>query len=743
MPIRDFEKFLIERNLIQTDFTSKLKNKKIGIDAFYWLKKVTAQLNEPYLVAIGGISLGFKALIQKELDFFKQLEITPIFVFNGLSTQLKEREPIGILQKDTKKRQGWTQYELGKKEESKTSFLNSKTTTFDQIQILFQILQENKIEFFRAPYLAFAQLNFWLNQSSNSSSDDEEDNDDIEEKKESSFYIDYIYGGHENLLFSKNINLILNLKKERFEMICKKKVLKDMNLNNEQFLDLSLLSGCFFSNTISLMNLDLKNVFSNLLELILYFKSGYNLILVENERINDGTNYLDEFLKSKCLIKNHLVFNSNLEIQILNLKKCPKDLNLILGSKFPNEIYFLLSQGVISPFNFNILLTKNYYETIPLYDSIQLRKNTFQFLFPFIQLSFEILKNLLNDDQSKGSFNEELKLVHWFKFTDRVLIKNEKYLNNITFPIWNLKEDEIKTLLKNNKKSRADFQFISNNFYFKREKKEVTITTKTLKESQCSILLKFLFLIFNKEQEEEIFIKSISISKLNSEESFILLQIARSGILNVDEFESPFSLISKPKNINVLEGTTNLSSNDELTEKQIKLISRVLSLIQMNFKKDNQKEWNNFIDQDLTSFQSIVNQNYKIFRNLIEMIFLDSYLRKRVLVSPQNLFQFSSKLPFFRENSTNNILGLISKQILEIKNEEELKEFLKNLNLNFPFLESPLEDLLQGFEFFNQTVKMFKVLSNLNDDFKKLSDEFNSIELILKKKVKLIKSFNL
>ena len=75
-----------------------------------------------------------------------------------------------------------------------------------------------------------------------------------------------------------------------------------------------------------------------------------------------------------------------------------------------------------------------------------------------------------------------------------------------------------------------------------------------------------------------------------------------------------------------------------------------------------------------------------------------------------------------------------------MKDEIELQKFLKNLNLNFPYLNSPLEDLLQGFEFFYQMVKIFKVLSNLNLDFKKLSENFISAESILKKKVKLIKS---
>jgi hypothetical protein len=292
-------------------------------------------------------------------------------------------------------------------------------------------------------------------------------------------------------------------------------------------------------------------------------------------------------------------------------------------------------------------------------------------------------------------------------------IKKEEY------PNWNLKEDDIKGLLIKNKKPRADFQFVSSNYF-----SNVTSTlqeSKTLKESQCLILLKFLFLI-SKREEDKWIMQSMSISKLYSEQSLVLIQIAKSGVLNCISYDSPFPSISKP--------------NSEI-QKEILLISRVLSLLPVKLKEKN-NGWNQMIDQDLTCFQSIVNQHYKVFRNLIEVIFMESFLTKKMIVSLSNLFQFSSKLPFFQEGSMNNCLGLLSKKFLETKNEE-MDSFKKNIQSNWPALETPLEDLMSGIDFWNQMVKVFKVLSSMSSEMESLYQDFLLSDSFLKNKLKFLK----
>jgi hypothetical protein len=176
-------------------------------------------------------------------------------------------------------------------------------------------------------------------------------------------------------------------------------------------MDISLLSGCYFLGTIPMNGLNKNNIFESCLELFNYYGSGHDAIM--STVFQGGADYLDEFLKSKTLIKNHLILNSKCEIEILNPKNCPKDFDSVIGPKYSNEIYFLLSQGIISSFFFNILMTNNYYESIPLLDSLQLRKKTTPFLFPFIQRSFDILFHLLK-------LKQEITFIHWFDFNQRI-----------------------------------------------------------------------------------------------------------------------------------------------------------------------------------------------------------------------------------------------------------------------------------------------------------------------------------
>lgn|SRR5690606_9233631 len=46
-----------------------------------------------------------------------------------------------------------------------------------------------------------------------------------------------------------------------------------------------------------------------------------------------------------------------------------------MGMRLPNEIYFLLSQGIISQKVISSLLTNAYYEQVPLVDSEELRND--------------------------------------------------------------------------------------------------------------------------------------------------------------------------------------------------------------------------------------------------------------------------------------------------------------------------------------------------------------------------------
>jgi hypothetical protein len=100
--------------------------------------------------------------------------ITPVFVFNGISTKKPRTEPTEIIDK---RRSAWSAYERGQVKEAGSLFLGKYCVYYfftivatalgipiDWINVILQYFRDHGIEFFRAPYLAWAQLAKFLDR---------------------------------------------------------------------------------------------------------------------------------------------------------------------------------------------------------------------------------------------------------------------------------------------------------------------------------------------------------------------------------------------------------------------------------------------------------------------------------------------------------------------------------------------------------------------------------------------------
>jgi hypothetical protein len=101
MVVRGLEKFLGEAKLVNSDKITALKGSRLGIDGPHWLRKIqkSSVNSEPLVTAMGGIPLGFRKAVEKELQGFKDAGISPYFVFNGLTTSRKDNRPFSVLGK--------------------------------------------------------------------------------------------------------------------------------------------------------------------------------------------------------------------------------------------------------------------------------------------------------------------------------------------------------------------------------------------------------------------------------------------------------------------------------------------------------------------------------------------------------------------------------------------------------------------------------------------------------------------
>lgn len=95
------------------------------------------------------------------------------------------------------------------------------------------------------------------------------------------------------------------------------------------------------------------------------------------------------FLKFKYLIHNHPYFDSTGACRVWNEPACPNDLQEIMGPKLANEIYFLLSQGVISHQFLSNIISHSVLEPAPLLDSEEYN-NSLGYLMPCRSITFSI-----------------------------------------------------------------------------------------------------------------------------------------------------------------------------------------------------------------------------------------------------------------------------------------------------------------------------------------------------------------
>ncbi len=90
MRVRQLQSHLQEQSLISSTPIESLKGLRVGIDTAFWLRSIQ-MLKDPYADALGGCPPGLFGVITKELDSFAQLNIHPIFVFDGMVPPLQHQ----------------------------------------------------------------------------------------------------------------------------------------------------------------------------------------------------------------------------------------------------------------------------------------------------------------------------------------------------------------------------------------------------------------------------------------------------------------------------------------------------------------------------------------------------------------------------------------------------------------------------------------------------------------------------
>lgn len=263
MPINSLDNFLYECNLVNTSLIERLRNSVLGVDVENYLNTITLSKKKEFSNGIGDFFDVLKKNISTDLKVFKNFNIYPIFVIQGLDIEvMKENNEIkkNLNSKNypinnwnlinTKNKETFILRESDKKDSIKTQLRSI-------VKDLIQFFIEFKLDYIISPYDSLFQLSYMYN-------------DDI---------IDAIYGTTDLLLTKVDcIILTIDFQSKKFKYVEKNKILDKFNISERLFIDLSLFVGCRIQPNLDSIFLLLPKILTQKCPDINYFKMALDLI---------------------------------------------------------------------------------------------------------------------------------------------------------------------------------------------------------------------------------------------------------------------------------------------------------------------------------------------------------------------------------------------------------------------------------------------------------------------------------
>lgn len=302
--------------------------------------------------------------IEKDLKTLEKAGVKPVFVFSGINPQERERPFQLDDMRSWRRGQAWEHYEQGRVPQAQAEFgSSSPVLPADVLRVVHRLFKQRSVEFIVAPYLAWAQLVYL--------------------ERHERAYVHSIYGSNELFMFDGIDRIILdvNFGSSTISFASKMAILGDMGVSNDQFLDLSILAGFESSPTFPAIDPREFNLRS-VIELVKQRGTGVTAVLAFKDFPPVfQSNYMDQYARSRCMIKFSLVLVAN-EGRVLPLPlvvppppgnptvitaaDVPSDLGDIFSSHLPDEVYYQVFRGLVNPQIVNSLASGHVVESTPL-----------------------------------------------------------------------------------------------------------------------------------------------------------------------------------------------------------------------------------------------------------------------------------------------------------------------------------------------------------------------------------------
>jgi len=469
MTINSTAEFFKSHNLVRRNDLAELKGTRLAIDGHNWAKGLL--FNEPYHMAMGGIPLSLHVVVDEALEKLAKYDIKPLFVFNGI--KLPPAPPMNSDGKSVntgvqtmgqdqyrRREEAWRLYQKNDYAASKREFkeAGSGTSGIDFLDAIVKYLRQRNVEYFRAPYLAWAQCAWFCGQKDRVAS--------------------AVWGSEEILLFIGMVQfdkLILQLDFDKgiYEWVSLSEICNALGsgtppstVSVSQFIDCCILVG-FRGGWIQGMSYsDEDNGFATSMEMdslrdgigssiqglphnpaamhfaqsfrdiaqvardLIHFRSGPSLLEYKVRTFQLDTMYLDQvleqFLRIKNLVLHHIILNLECvaipismhnnthperdrnyynnsmmtmpQSNIIN-NIVPNNLHTIIGPRLPNLVYFFLSIGLVSPQVIYNVVHNTMMDYLPTIDSYEYR-DLLQKIVPLrTQIAYLLINCMMRKDE--------------------------------------------------------------------------------------------------------------------------------------------------------------------------------------------------------------------------------------------------------------------------------------------------------------------------------------------------------
>jgi hypothetical protein len=197
-------------------------------------------------------------------------------------------------------------------------------------------------------------------------------------------YIHAIYSTNEALLWPVD-KVITSIEfPSSFTFIEKSKLLLDLQFNPDQFLDLGILVGSSLSNPLPIIiSVPTEHLVKSAADIIRTHQSGLGAIDYLTARDPRGMgNYREEFIRARTAIRHGFILTTEGTVIPLPLAiskrmqpaDVPGDIDSIFSQRLPDDLYYYMCKGMVSPTVVGWLTTGHVVDHIPLSDCGNYRK---------------------------------------------------------------------------------------------------------------------------------------------------------------------------------------------------------------------------------------------------------------------------------------------------------------------------------------------------------------------------------